>query len=145
MPGHKAAIWRKVVFDLPSKKQLLYPRRSSMVRALFVSACLLMVVAGCGGGGGATNPAEADCDDFVENVLCPQLQACGASYSSVGSCIAFFENSSSSSNPLYCATVTVEYAGLPSCESDVDNYSCGALVNSAAYATLPSSCIGIFN
>ncbi len=114
-----------------------------MVRALFLSACLLMVVAGCGSGGGATNPAEADCDDFVENFLCPTLLFCGATYASTGSCDDFFENSAN--NPLYCSTVTVEYSGLSACEADVNDSYCSELVDSNGFAGLPASCVGVFN
>jgi hypothetical protein len=50
-----------------------------MVRALVVSVCLSVVaLAGCGS---SRNPAEADCDFYVENELCPTLQQCGATYS----------------------------------------------------------------
>jgi hypothetical protein len=48
-----------------------------MVRALFVSMCLFMVV-GCGSGTRrtASNPAQADCYFYVENELCPTLLHC---------------------------------------------------------------------
>jgi hypothetical protein len=116
------------------------------VLGLMFSVCLLTTVAGCGGSTHVTtNVAQADCDDFVENFLCPTLQYCGASYSSVGSCIAFFEGSASASDPLYCDTVTVEYTGLASCEAEVNDSYCAELVDAAGYATLPPACLGVFN
>jgi hypothetical protein len=112
-----------------------------MVRALFVSVCLMAMV-GCGSGG--TNPARSDCDYYVQNELCPSLISCGAAdYSSVGDCINFFENSGNT--VLDCATVTVEYSGLSQCEADTNNTSCGYIVDAFGNATLPASCYPVFN
>jgi hypothetical protein len=115
-----------------------------MVRVLaFLSVCM-MGLAGCGGGGGTvSNPARADCDQFVANFLCPTLQFCGATYASTGACINFFE--SSGKTPLDCATVTVEYSGLSACEADVNDSYCDELVDANGYAGLPPSCSGVFN
>jgi len=110
-----------------------------MVRALLVSVCLFSL-AGCGSGG---NSARSDCEDFVENQYCPTLQACGATYSSVGDCINFFE--SSGSTVLDCDTVTVEYSGLGACEAQVNASYCDELVNSSGFAELPAVCAGVFN
>ena len=113
-----------------------------MVRALFVSVCLMAMV-GCGSGGhSASNPAQSDCYFYVENELCPTLIQCGATYSSLDSCINYFEYSSN--NVLDCATVTAEYAGLSACEADTNYSYCDYVVDSFGYATLPYSCYGIF-
>jgi hypothetical protein len=96
---------------------------------------------GCGTSSG--NPARADCYDFVENQYCPALQYCGATYASVGACINFFE--SSGNTVLDCDTVTVEYAGLASCEAQVNNSYCDELVTSSGYAELPPICASVFN
>jgi len=111
-----------------------------MVRALFVSVCLLAMV-GCGSGGG--NPARSDCDFYVSNELCPTLMYCGATYASLGDCINYFENTGNT--VLDCSTVTVEYSGLSTCEADTNYSSCGYVVDAFGYATLPLSCYGVFN
>jgi hypothetical protein len=112
------------------------------VLGLVFSVCLLTAaVAGCG----TSHPAtpEGDCDDLVETVLCPRLEACGATYYSPGHCVATFE--STAGNPLYCDTVTIEYSGVGACESDIDNAPCTYLVDPSGYGALPDSCVGIFN
>jgi hypothetical protein len=111
-----------------------------MVRALFVSVCLMAMV-GCGSGG--TNPARSDCEFYVENELCPTLIYCGAYYQSVGQCISFFENSAN--NILNCSTVTVEYSGLSACEADTNYSYCDYVVDAFGNATLPASCYPVFN
>jgi hypothetical protein len=117
-----------------------------MVRALFVSACLFMVV-GCGSGTshhGASNPAQEDCFFYVENELCPALLQCGAlNYSSVNDCINYFEYSGATL--LDCGTVTVEYGGLSSCEAQTNNSYCDELVDAFGNATLPNVCLSVFN
>ena len=111
-----------------------------MVRALFVSVCLMAMV-GCGSGG--TNPARSDCDYYVKNELCPTLIYCGAQdYSSLGDCINFFENSGNT--VLDCATVTDEAPGLSTCEADTNYSYCGYVVDAFGNATLPSSCYNVF-
>jgi hypothetical protein len=110
-----------------------------MVRVLaFLSLCLF-AVAGCG----SSHSPQDDCNFYVENELCPTLMYCGATYSSLGSCINFFENSGNT--VLDCATVTAEYAGLSTCEADTNYSSCGYVVDALGYATLPASCYGVFN
>jgi len=111
-----------------------------MVRALLVSVCLLAAV-GCGSG--ATNAARSDCYYYVENELCPTLIHCGATYTSFSSCVNHFENSGNT--VIDCATVSVEYSGLSVCEADTNYSSCSYVVDSAGYATLPASCLGVFN
>ena len=111
-----------------------------MVRALFVSVCLMAMV-GCGSGGG--NHARSDCEFYVENELCPTLIYCGATYTSQAECVAHFETSGNT--VLDCATVTVEYSGLSTCEADTNYSSCYSVVDAFGYASLPSSCVGVFN
>jgi len=115
-----------------------------MVRALFVSVCLFMVV-GCGGSTRRTgsNPAQADCYYFVENELCPTLIACGATYSSFNQCVDTFEIAYNS--VLACDTVTIEYAGLSACEAQTNQSYCYDVVDSSGFAILPPACIGVFN
>jgi hypothetical protein len=109
-----------------------------MLRALFVSACLSVVVlAGCG----SSNPARADCENMIENHFCPAVVNCGAPYSSVASCDDFFENPGS---PLDCSTVTTEAPGYAACIDAIEGGSCGYLVDGADYAELPAAC-AIFN
>ena len=116
-----------------------------MVRALFVSVCLMAMV-GCGSGstGGGTNPARSDCEFYVENELCPSLIYCGGTgYATLGDCINFFENSGNT--VLDCRTVTVEYSGLSTCENDTNNTACGYIVDAFGNARLPYSCQTVFN
>ncbi len=114
-----------------------------MVRVLaFLSVCLFGVV-GCSVSATTSNPAREDCDFYVENELCPTLLHCGATYASLGSCINFFENSGNT--VLDCATVTVEYSGLNYCEADTNYSSCSYVVDSSGFATLPNSCLNVFN
>ncbi len=116
-----------------------------MVRALFVSMCLFMVV-GCGSGTThtASNAAQDDCFFYVENELCPSLLQCGATYySSLNDCINYFEYSGNTL--LDCATVTVEYSGLPACEAETNNSYCDYLVDGFGGATLPAICLSVFN
>ena len=118
------------------------------VLGLVLSVCLLTAtVAGCGSGTTtASNPAEADCDDFVENFLCPTLIYCGATiYDGTADCANFYENGPMSQGDfLQCSTVTVEYSGLAHCESVVNHSYCSELV-SGGVATLPPACMGVFN
>lgn len=111
-----------------------------MVRALLVCVCLLSL-AGCGTSSG--NSAQTDCYDFVENQYCPALQFCGATYTSTAACISYFE--SSGNTVLDCDTVTVEYAGLASCEAQVNDSYCSELVTASGFAELPAVCAGVFN
>jgi hypothetical protein len=107
-----------------------------MARALFVSACLFAVV-GCGGGG--SRPATNDCEDYVENFLCPAVQSCPESlYSSFGDCVSFFENG------YYNCGSALEGPGLAVCESDTNAYSCSELFNSSYAVVPPDSCAGVF-
>lgn len=117
-----------------------------MVRALFVSVCLsVLAAAGCHvTTTTSTNPAQADCNYYVEHELCPTAMYCGATYASLGSCINYFE--SSGATVLDCDTVTVEYSGLSVCEADTNYSSCGYVVDQATgFVTLPPSCVGVFN
>jgi hypothetical protein len=104
-----------------------------MVRALFVSACLLAMV-GCG----STRPQTTDCEDYVENFLCPAVQSCPQSgYATFGQCVSYLEGA------FGCGT-TLEAPGLAACESDTNAYSCSELFD-ANYAVLPpDSCLGVF-
>jgi hypothetical protein len=43
-----------------------------------------------------------------------------------------------------CSTVTIENPGLSACEADTNYSDCGYVV-SGGYATLPNSCVGVFN
>jgi hypothetical protein len=113
-----------------------------MVRALFVSVCL-MVMVGCGSGGTSGNAARSDCNFYVANELCPTLMYCGATYTSLSDCINYFQHSGNT--VLDCATVTVEYSGLSTCEADTNYSSCYYVVDDFGYATLPLSCYGVFN
>ena len=115
-----------------------------MVRALFVSVCLFMVV-GCGSGTSrtASNQAQSDCYYYVENELCPTLIACGATYSSFNQCVNTFEIAGNS--VLACDTVRVEYSGLYACEDQTNNTYCDYVVGSDGYAILPPACVGVFN
>ncbi len=115
-----------------------------MVRALFVSVCLFMVV-GCGSGTSrpASNQAQADCYYYVENELCPTLYACGASYTSSSQCINTFEIAGNS--VLACDTVTAEsYSALAACEAQTNQSYCYDVVDSAGYAILPPACYHVF-
>jgi hypothetical protein len=111
-----------------------------MVRALFVSVCLsLLATVGCTVT--TSNPARDDCNFYVENELCPTAMQCGATYSSLGSCITYFESTGNS--VLDCDTVTGEGYGLSQCEADTNYSSCGYVV-SGGYVTLPASCFDVF-
>ena len=112
-----------------------------MVRALIVSV-FLCVVASVGCTVTTSNPARSDCNFYVENELCPTAEYCGATYSSVASCIDYFENSGATI--LDCSTVTGEAGGLSSCEAATNYSSCGYVVDSAGFVTLPSACYGVF-
>jgi archaellum component FlaF (FlaF/FlaG flagellin family) len=123
---------------------LLYRPEVIMVRALFVSVCLsVLAAAGCHVTTTSSNPARQDCYYYVEHELCPTAMYCGATYSSLSSCINYFE--SSGSTVLDCDTVTVEYSGLYVCENDTNYSSCGYVVDSLGFVTLPASCYGVFN
>jgi hypothetical protein len=115
-----------------------------MVRALIVSVCLSVLASvGCTvTTSTTTNPAQADCNFYVEHELCPTALHCGATYLSLGDCISHFE--SSGNTVLDCDTVTIEYSGLTTCEDDTNYSSCGYVV-SGGYVTLPASCVGVFN
>jgi hypothetical protein len=115
-----------------------------MVRALIVSVCLSVLASvGCTvTTSTTTNPAQADCNFYVENELCPTAQFCGATYSSVGSCINYFE--SSGSTVLDCDTVTGEASGLAACENETNNSYCSDVVDSSGFVTLPPACFGVF-
>jgi hypothetical protein len=108
-----------------------------MVRALFVSVCLMMMV-GCGGSSG--RPATVDCEDYVENFLCPAVTSCTqySTYASFGDCVSYFEN------VVYGCSTALEAPGLYTCESDTNSYSCGALFDANYTVTPPFSCSGIF-
>jgi hypothetical protein len=103
-----------------------------MVRALFVSICLFAVV-GCG----SSRPATTDCDDFVENVLCPRAVYCGGDYTSLNDCIGYFET-----QVFDCPTVD-ENPGLGACEDDIDNDTCSYLVPNGTFVP-PNSCTDVF-
>lgn len=109
-----------------------------MVRALFVSVCLMAMV-GCGGSGGG-RPATIDCEDYVENFLCPAVISCPqySTYTSLGDCISYFENT------YYGCSTTLETTGLSACEDDTNNYSCSALFNLDYSVSPPASCDGVF-
>ncbi len=115
-----------------------------MVRALIVSVCLSVLASvGCTvTTSTTTNPAQADCNFYVEHELCPTAIQCGATYLSLGDCINHFE--SSGNTVLDCDTVTIEYPGLTTCEDDTNYSSCGYVV-SGGYVILPPSCVGVFN
>ena len=104
-----------------------------MVRALFVSVCLLAMV-GCG----STRPQTSDCEDYVESFLCPAVQSCPESgYATLGDCISFFESA-------YGCATTLEAPGLGACEYDTNTYSCSELF-AADYSVIPpASCDGVF-
>ena len=104
--------------------------------------CVFGVV-GCSASATTSNPARDDCDFYVENELCPTLLHCGATYTSLNSCINYFENSGNT--VLDCATVTVEYAGLSTCENATNYSSCQYVVDSSGFAILPAACLGVFN
>jgi len=107
-----------------------------MVRALFVSVCLMAMV-GCGGG--SSRPATIDCENYVENYLCPAVQSCPYStYASFGDCVSYFENV-----VLGCST-TIEAPGLAVCEDDTSTYSCAALFDANYTVVPPASCVGVF-
>jgi len=114
-----------------------------MVRALLVSVCLsVLAVAGCTVTTTTSNPAQDDCRSYVENELCPTAQACGATYSSLGSCIAFFE--SSGSTVLDCDTVTGEDLGaLSACRAQTNSSYCSDIVI-GGYVNLPPACFSVF-
>jgi hypothetical protein len=121
--------------------RLLYGAEVTMVRALLVSACLA-VLAATGCTVTTTNPAQDDCNFYVEHELCPTAMYCGATYASLGACISYFE--SSGATVLDCDTVTGETSGLSTCEADTNYSSCGYVVNSAGFVTLPPACYGVF-
>jgi hypothetical protein len=106
-----------------------------MVRALFVSVCLFAVV-GCG----SSRPATNDCENYVENFLCPAVTSCSAysTYSSPGDCVSYFEN------VYFGCSTTLESSGLGACEEDTNVYSCSELFNPDDSVRLPDSCIGVF-
>jgi hypothetical protein len=105
-----------------------------MVRALFVSVCLLAAV-GCV----STRPETADCEDYVEHYLCPAVQSCSYStYASTGDCISYFEN------VYFGCSTTLETSGLGSCELDTNSYSCSELFTLNDTVILPASCSGVF-
>ena len=105
-----------------------------MVRALFLSVCLLAMV-GCG----STRPQTSDCEDYVENFLCPAVQSCSYStYASFGDCVSYFEN------VYYGCSTTLETPGLATCEYDTNTYSCAALFNLDYSVSPPASCYGVF-
>jgi hypothetical protein len=115
-----------------------------MVRALFVCVFLsVLASAGCHVTTTTSNPARQDCYFYVENELCPTAMYCGATYASLNDCIYTFE--SSGSTVLDCDTVTAEYSGLSVCEDDTNYSSCGYVVDSAGFVTLPAACYGVFN
>jgi hypothetical protein len=105
-----------------------------MVRALFVSVCLLAMV-GCG----STRPQTADCEDYVENFLCPAVQSCPqySAYASFGSCVDYLEG-------FFGCGTTLEGPGLAVCEYDTNTYSCAALFDSNYAVVPPNSCYGVF-
>src|SRR5215831_16190275 len=111
-----------------------------MVRALFACVCLsFLATVGCTVT--TSNPARDDCNFYVENELCPTALACGATYASLGSCVAFFE--SSGSTVLDCDTVTAEAPGLSGCEAQTNNAYCSDIVI-GGYVNLPPACFGVF-
>jgi hypothetical protein len=110
-----------------------------MVRALFLSMCLSAVVlAGCG----STRPETADCENYVENFLCPAIQSCPYStYASFSDCVGYFET------VYYQCGSVFEGPGLSVCEYDTSAYSCAALFPASAggyTAVPPNSCVGVF-
>jgi len=110
-----------------------------MVRALFVSVCLMAIV-GCGGGSRSSRPATLDCEDYVENFLCPAVTSCSqySTYYSFGDCVSYFENT------YYGCSTTFEAACLSTCEYDTSTYSCSALFNLNYTVSPPLSCYGVF-
>ena len=107
-----------------------------MVRALLVSVCLMAMV-GCGSG--SSRPDTIDCENYVENYLCPAVQSCQyTTYASLADCVSYFENVI-----LGCST-TLEAPGLAACENDTNNYSCAALFDANDTVTPPASCVGVF-
>jgi hypothetical protein len=107
-----------------------------MVRALFVSVCLLAVV-GCG----SSRPATVDCENYVENHLCPAVESCPqySTYTSFADCVSYFET------VVYGCSTVLEAPGLLACEYDTDTYSCSALFTPGSYVVVPpNSCAGVF-
>jgi hypothetical protein len=93
---------------------------------------------GCGGS--SSRPATIDCENYVENFLCPAVTSCPqySTSSSFGDCVSYFEN------VYYGCSSTFEASGLSACEYDTNTYSCSALFNLDYSVSPPASCYGVF-
>jgi hypothetical protein len=108
-----------------------------MVRALaFVSLCLLTVVS-CGSG---QTKVQADCNNLIDNHVCPKLVTCDPGYTTQSACVSSFDQQ------MGCANVVSENGEVALCESDLDGESCSTFIDTTTGSvTLPTSCYAVFN